>query len=389
MRDGWRSVSLGEILKLRSERTHSVSTLLSVTADRGVIRQSDSGRRDSSSVDKSLYWDVCSGDVVYNTMRMWQGVSGVASEGGIVSPAYTVCEPVEGVDSRYIGWLLKEPKQVARFLRRSQGLVSDTWNLKYSEFKMITVELPPLPEQRKVAEILDELDLQIHTVKASAEKESASLRAAITARLSDSRHPRQILRSLLKGRPKNGFSPIEADGWTGYLVLGLGCLTPAGFVPRQLKPVAPELAAGNHATLSEGDVLVSRANTRELVGLAGVYRDVGVPCIYPDLMMRLTPRAGVPSEFLELALGLPESRRRIQALSQGTSESMVKITSSVIENLEVPFPEAEARDELLEMKREVQLRWKVHADTVDKLGKQKRALSDDLLTGRTRVFAPK
>ena len=89
MREGWRRVTLGEILRLRSERTHSVDTLLSVTADRGVIRQSESGRRDSSSADKSLYWDVHPGDVVYNTMRMWQGVSGVAGETGIVSPAYT------------------------------------------------------------------------------------------------------------------------------------------------------------------------------------------------------------------------------------------------------------------------------------------------------------
>ncbi|MBC2864240.1 restriction endonuclease subunit S [Streptomyces mexicanus] len=385
MREGWRRVSLGEILRLRSERTHSVDTLLSVTADRGVIRQSESGRRDSSSADKSLYWDVRPGDVVYNTMRMWQGVSGVASEAGIVSPAYTVCEPVGAVSSEFLRWFLKDPKLVGKFFNRSQGLVSDTWNLKYSEFKKIEVDLPPLSEQLRIAEVLDEVDAQIQAVGAMEKKDAVSLSAVISSRLSDQEHPRRKVKELLKGRPRNGFSPTEVDGWTGFLVLGLGCLTPTGFVPRQLKPVSPDVASGNSATLSDGDLLVSRANTRELVGLAGIYRNVGAPCLYPDLMMRLTPKPGVPVEFLESVFALPEVRRRIQALSQGTSDSMVKITGDVIWNLEVPVPESGKISELLLVKEDMRRRLKIHASAKVKLLRKKEALMGDLLSGKVPI----
>ncbi|MFE0949645.1 restriction endonuclease subunit S [Streptomyces mutabilis] len=350
-----------------------------MTADKGVIRQSESGRRDSSSADKSLYWDVHPGDVVYNTMRMWQGVSGIAGEAGIVSPAYTVCEPVGEVSSEFLRWFLKEPRLVGKFFRRSQGLVSDTWNLTYSEFKKIEVDLPPPTEQCRIAEVLDEIERQIQATEAEAKKDAVSSFAAITNRLSSAEHPRHSLKTLLGSRPRNGFSPAEVDGWTGFLVLGLGCLTPRGFMPRQLKHVSPGVAFGHSATLSDGDLLVSRANTRELVGMAGIYRDVGAPCLYPDLMMRLTPKPGVPAEFLESSLALPEVRRRIQALSQGTSDSMVKITGDVVWNLEVPVPDAEEISRLLLVKEAARRRLKFHVHSREKLLAEKEALMGVLL----------
>ncbi|MGW1847236.1 restriction endonuclease subunit S [Streptomyces sp. NPDC001966] len=135
---------------------------------------------------------------------------------------------------------------------------------------------------------------------------------------------------------RNGISPVESQTWTGVEMLGLGCLTPHGFQPRQLKH-APSASFSQHAAiLRDGDLLISRANTRDLVGLAGIYRDVGVPCIYPDLMMRLRTSDECLPEFLEIVLRAPEMRRRISALAQGTSDSMVKISSKFIKQLTIP-----------------------------------------------------
>ena len=69
---------------------------------------------------------------------------------------------------------------------------------------------------------------------------------------------------------------------------------------------------------------MSRSNTREAVGFVGRYRDVGSPCTYPDLMMRLVPNEKVLPEYLELALRGHHSRRQIQSAASGTSGSMVK-----------------------------------------------------------------
>ncbi|MFF4210958.1 hypothetical protein ACFYZE_16700 [Streptomyces sp. NPDC001796] len=135
---------------------------------------------------------------------------------------------------------------------------------------------------------------------------------------------------------RNGYSPPESQAWTGVQMLGLGCLSAKGFNPVQLKNAPGSVSVMHPAILQDGDLLVSRANTRTLVGMVGVYRDVGTPCIYPDLMMRVRPSKRYLVEFLELVLRSPRTRRRVMAMAQGTSESMVKISGDVLRQLPVP-----------------------------------------------------
>ena len=68
--------------------------LLSVTMNDGVKPRSEIEGKDNSSEDKSNYKIVRKGDMVYNSMRMWQGASGVSPYNGIVSPAYTIVTPI-------------------------------------------------------------------------------------------------------------------------------------------------------------------------------------------------------------------------------------------------------------------------------------------------------
>ena len=167
-REKWEDTTLGSVFNHRKEKGHNEEELLSVTGSKGVVRRDSLERRDTSNKDKSKYLLVEKGDIVYNTMRMWQGVSGVSSYRGIVSPAYTVCSPTEKIDSRFAGFFLKDPARVSTFMKRSQGLVSDTWNLKYVNFAQIRCSLPPLPEQKKIAEILSGID---HSISAISKKQ--------------------------------------------------------------------------------------------------------------------------------------------------------------------------------------------------------------------------
>lgn len=155
--------------------------------------------------------------------------------------------------------------------------------------------------------------------------------------MSASRWPEVELREILAEPIRNGYSPVESAEWTGAQMLGLGCLTNRGFEPRQLKNAPRSVSRTHSAILRDGDLLVSRANTRDLVGLVGTYRDVGAPCIYPDLMMKLRVKRNYLPSFLEVLLRHPEVRRRIKAMAQGTSESMVKISGRALGELLVPL----------------------------------------------------
>ncbi|MDO9565222.1 MAG: hypothetical protein Q7J15_00530 [Candidatus Desulfaltia sp.] len=69
---------IGDIYSERTERGQAEAELLSVTMSNGVIRRSELEGKDKSSTDKSNYKFVEIGDMVYNSMRMWQGANGIS-----------------------------------------------------------------------------------------------------------------------------------------------------------------------------------------------------------------------------------------------------------------------------------------------------------------------
>ena len=154
----WAEKRLGDSFKERKEKNRNDLPLLSL-GEKGLLYQSDTNRKDNSNTDKSKYLRIALGDIAYNTMRMWQGRCVFVDKEGIVSPAYTVCQPKEGIDSMFHYYLFKTHKMIEKFHRNSQGLVSDTLNLKFETFSKIKYFLPPsLTEQKKIADFLSKLD---------------------------------------------------------------------------------------------------------------------------------------------------------------------------------------------------------------------------------------
>ena len=149
--------------------------LLSVTINDGIKRFSELGRHDNSNDNKSKYKKVCVGDIAYNSMRMWQGASGFSPYEGIVSPAYTVLIPCDGIDSRCMSYCFKLPQMTHTFQINSQGITSDNWNLKYPALSEITIYVSTdIENQKKIALIFGKLDhlITLHQRKRIIQKEA-------------------------------------------------------------------------------------------------------------------------------------------------------------------------------------------------------------------------
>lgn len=163
-------VTLGNVFVERNETGRPDLPLLSVTAERGVIPRDELEKRDTSNPDKSKYKRVAAGDIAYNTMRMWQGVSALAALEGIVSPAYTVVVP-DRIDGRFAKHLFKYPPVVHLFHRHSQGLVDDTLNLKFERFAKIKLTIPrETAEQARIAAVFDLCESEIYLLEAQREQ---------------------------------------------------------------------------------------------------------------------------------------------------------------------------------------------------------------------------
>lgn len=160
--NSWCEFELGDVFAERTESGNDDDRLLSITMSGGIIDRDEVGRKDTSTEDKSSYKLILPGDIGYNTMRMWQGVSGLSTLRGIVSPAYTIVTPDnQNIAAKYAAHLFKSRRMVFDFERYSQGLTSDTWNLKFPAFSKIKLFLPPIGTQHQQAELLDVLKGEI------------------------------------------------------------------------------------------------------------------------------------------------------------------------------------------------------------------------------------
>ncbi len=155
----WEVKRLGEIFQERTERDSSSLELLSVTMSEGVVKTSQLDRKNNASSDLSNYKNVYPNDIVYNSMRMWQGASGVSQWQGIVSPAYTVVTPISTQKPFFWAYCFKHTENIEKFSRYSQGVTSDTWSLKFPAFSSIKISVPTkADEQQKIAHCLSSLD---------------------------------------------------------------------------------------------------------------------------------------------------------------------------------------------------------------------------------------
>lgn len=162
--DDWDNIPLGKLFRESNDRS-SDGELLSVSLRYGVVKASLNGRFDNSSEDKSHYKVVNIGDIAYNTMRMWQGACGVSNFNGIVSPAYTVITPLSYLVQTFFIRLFKNKRTLKSFRVNSQGLTSDTWNLKYPLFREINVYYPiSQSEQKLISTFFDVLDNKMEIV---------------------------------------------------------------------------------------------------------------------------------------------------------------------------------------------------------------------------------
>ncbi|MDK6939950.1 MULTISPECIES: restriction endonuclease subunit S [unclassified Aerococcus] len=149
----WSYKKIGDLFEERKIRS-AKGELLSVTIENGVVKASEIDRTINASSDRSNYKLVEPNDIAYNSMRMWQGACGASNYEGIVSPAYTVLVPKEDVNSKFFEYYFKSPYMLYQFASFSQGLTSDTWNLKYPIIKDIEIYVPNINEQNQIESFL-------------------------------------------------------------------------------------------------------------------------------------------------------------------------------------------------------------------------------------------
>jgi len=133
-----------------------------------------------------------------------------------------------------------------------------------------------------------------------------------------------------------GFPVETPDEWG---VMKVGCVNGGRFRPSENKKLPAELQPMLQYALKRGDLLISRANTRELVGSAAVVPDDFDNLLLCDKLYRLRASEGMgQASYLAYFLGTREARSQIELDATGASSSMLNIGQSAILDLLMPRP---------------------------------------------------
>jgi type I restriction enzyme, S subunit len=362
------------------DRNHPDEEMLSVTITRGIVRQTalleGSSKKDSSNLDKSAYKLVQPRDIAYNKMRAWQGAIGASALRGIISPAYVIMRLRNADDlPSYFHHLYRTPQFAKEAQRWSYGITSDMWSLRPEHFKMIYTPEPPPAEQTAIVRFLDwangRLERAIRAkrkvIALLGEQKQAIIHRAVTRGLDPSvplkpsgipwlgdipRHWETPLLGRLLARVAQGWSPVAAEGeleLDQWAVLTLSAVRRGVFNPSAIKPVSLTASIPTGIEVGEGDVLLTRSNTRDRVGDVCIVRTPRPKTILCDLIYRLQVRAGaIVPEFLVYQLLSRVGRGQIERDARGSSGTMPKISQGHIKSWRILRPPVGEQQRIVE-----------------------------------------
>ena len=249
---------------------------------------------------------------------------------------------------------LLDARYLARWLRASKGYLQALGTgatfkeVSKAVVARVEIPIPPLDEQRRVAAILDQAD-----VLRSMRGQTLELLATVTQAtfLSMFGNPDDVTDTVRFGQVAGlaGGRNLVADDpdvRSKFRVLKISAVTTGHFRPSESKPLPPAYVPPVAHLVRSGDLLMSRANTAELVGAVAHVGVMPHNLVLPDKIWRFEWRdeRSVPI-FYQALFSTPAIRRRVSQMASGTGGSMKNVSKAKLELLELPRIEVDQQRE--------------------------------------------
>ena len=296
---------------------------------------------------------------------------------GVGSTEFHVVRPGPLVDERYVLHFLRQQSIRAAGTLRMTGSGGQR-RVPVAFLQNLSIPLPALDEQRRIAAILDRaaaLLAKRRPVLAHLGTLVQSIFHDMFGEVGGSRWTKVALGDIV-GEIDNGRSPncearpAEPNEWG---VLKLGAVTYGIFQAGENKAYLGKVGSMASKEVRVGDVLMTRKNTRELVGAVALVENVRPRLLLPDLIFRLQLDLGrIDPRYFQALMMNSGKRPAVRDLSSGSAASMPNISKARLMNLSIELPP-------LDLQREF-------AGKVEKVNAQ-RAAAQRVLATDNELFA--
>ena len=297
-----------------------------------------------------------------------------------------------------------------------QGL--QHWNLlEYSDqaVKGITLNkekiyniqglFPPLPEQNKIATILTSVDDVIEKTEAQINKLQDLKKGMMTELLTkgidhtefkDSPVGRipvewdivnlgMIIGSMVGGVSVNSDNRKKMSSEVG--ILKTSSVSNGYFYPIEHKVILPNEIQRVKINPTKDHILFSRMNTPLLVGESGYVEETHFDLFLPDRlwMINVKNRKKTNVRWLSYVLASGATRQKIADVATGTSGSMKNIAKPNLLAIKIAIPSVNEQEKIAQTIRSLDVSLKSKQKKLSQTKSLKKALMNDLLTGKKRV----
>ena len=168
----WAIGRIGGLYELRKQKVSDKEYMpLSVTM-KGILPQLDTVAKTNDGDNRKL---VRKGDFAINSRSDRRGSCGISNYDGSVSLINTILKPRNIMNANYYNWLFHTPIFADEFYKWGHGIVDDLWTTNWQEMKRITIPVPPLDEQKAIAEYIDHKCAEIEQIIADRKTQFETL----------------------------------------------------------------------------------------------------------------------------------------------------------------------------------------------------------------------
>ena len=330
--------------------------VLSMTMHDGLVFQDDKFKKIIASKDRSDYKVVKRNQLVIS-FPIDEGVLAAQRivDAGIVSPAYGIWDiDQEKILPEFLEYALRCDRALSYYKAKLRGSTARRRSLPTPTLLAFTVPLPGVSEQQFVLDVIHKAKKIIDNRSEEIQQLDNLVKARFVEMFGDPvRNPMQWdtypLEECLE-RIDNGKSFICSDKPrtdNNPAILKLSAVTYGDYRPHENKALLDESLFVESAEVHAGDLLFTRKNTPELVGMAAYVQNTPSKLMMPDLIFRLVPNEKVNAVFLWQLINCREFRPVIQAISGGSAKSMSNISKERLGKIKVICPPRELQDSLI------------------------------------------
>lgn len=351
--------------------------------ERGIFR--------GGEISVKSQFEIREGDFLISKRQIVHGACGIVPadlSGSIVSNEYAVLTPTAGLDLRFLGYLAHSNYFQQTCFHSSIGVHIEKMIFKLDRWLGWDFNLPPLPEQKKIAEILSTWDRAIETTEKLLANAEAQKKALMQQLLTSKRRLKGFegewqeirLEELAEVNPRRSKSTPDKVSF-----IGMEDVSERGELIRHRQRSTSELQAG-YTCFRDGDVLVAKITPCFENGKGALVTKLmnGVGFGSTEFHV-LRPRDQRDTKLIFHITNTHEFRGR-GANNMTGSAGQRRVPADYIRSYGLLLPtDPNERKALGFLLDDASLVWTKLTKQRDRLVTEKRALMQQLLTGKRRV----